>query len=208
MATLLRLDSSPRGTGSNSRDIADLVEQQLLAVDSNMSVRRRDLSEIAIPHITAETITGFYTPPEAITQELLEATSTSDRLIAELNSADCLLISAPIYNFGVPSSLKAWIDQIVRINKTFSFDGVSFNGLVPTKRAILALAYGAQGYTQGGELAAMNFLEPYLISLLTFLGIEQVEVFRIEGTSILEPAVIADRKAELAKVITQALGGQ
>ncbi|MCP5162327.1 MAG: NAD(P)H-dependent oxidoreductase [Hahellaceae bacterium] len=205
MPTLLRLDSSPREEGSHSRAIADLVEQHLQSTHSDLIVTRRDLSMMAIPPIANETITGFYTPEEAMTPALKEATSRSDELIAQLKSADSLLISAPMYNFSVPSSLKAWIDQIVRINETFSFDGASFKGLVPVKRAILALSYGAQGYTDGGGLAPMNFFEPYLVSLLTFLGVEHIEVFRLEGTSGLSPDSIADEKAKLSAAITQTL---
>ncbi len=205
MPTLLRLDSSPREAGSHSRAIADLVEQHLQSITPDLVIKRRDLSITTPASIANETIAGFYTPPEAMTPSLKAATAMSDELINELKSADTLLISAPMYNFSVPSSLKAWIDQIVRINETFSFDGSSFGGLVPVKRAVLALAYGAQGYTEGGELTAMNFFEPYLISLLTFLGIENIQVFRLEGTSGLNPEDITDEKAKLAAAITHTL---
>ena len=206
MTTLLRLDSSPRSSSSHSRGLADLVEQQILALDNTAKVVTRDLATEAIPHISNDTITGFYTPAEEFNTELKAATALSDELILELNSADCLLISAPIYNFGVPSSLKSWVDQIVRINKTFAFSGDGFTGLVPVKRAVLALAYGAQGYSAGSEMAAMNFLEPYLVSLLTFLGIKHIDVFSLEGTSVLSPTEITEQKTQQASAIAQALG--
>ncbi len=208
MTILLRLDTSSRQAESHSRAVADLVEQYLTSIDPDLFVVRRDLFRTAIPPITDETITGFYTSPEAMTPPLQAATSLSDELILELNSADILLISAPMYNFNVPSSLKAWIDQIVRINKTFSFDESSFTGLVQVKQAILAVAYGAQGYSDGGNLAGMNFFESYLVSLLTFLGIKNIKVLRLEGTSFLSPESIANEKAKLSASMAQILGEQ
>lgn len=183
MTYILRLDTSPRNTDSVSRNLADKIERHLLSLDDSLVVKTRDLSTAGLPHISNSTITGFYTSPSDMTSELRDATALSDQLILELKQADTVLISAPMYNFGVPSSLKAWIDQIVRINQTFSFDGESFEGLVPVKRAVLALAYGANGYAPNGAFSGMNFLEPYLISLMGFLGINDTQVIRIEGTT-------------------------
>ena len=183
MTYILRLDSSPRLENSHSRHLADQIEKHLLALNPALAVKTRDLSSSELPHIADETISGFYALPEDITFEQKAATALSDSLIAELKGADTLLISAPMYNFSVPSSLKAWIDQIVRINETFAFDGAAFEGLVPVKRAVLALAYGANGYAPDGDFAAMNFLEPYLLSLMGFLGISETKLLRIEGTT-------------------------
>lgn len=183
MPYLLRIDSSARRVDSHSRQLADLIEAEYLNAGPDHAVRRRDLTAEPISHIEAETITGFYTLEDAMTPALRAATDQSDSLIAELKGADMLLISAPMYNFGVPSALKAWIDQIVRINVTFAYEAGAFQGLVPVRRAVLALAYGAEGYAEGGEFAPMNFLEPYLVSLLSFLGVSDVTVFRIQGTT-------------------------
>ena len=207
MSTLLRIDASPRGDVSNSKAIADKIVQTLVSKDAELTVTHRDLSamESDIPSLTEETIAGFYTPKDELTAELMAATLISDELIMELQTADTLVISAPIYNFSLPASLKAWIDQIVRINETFSFDGVSFGGLVNAKKAILALSYGAKGYVDGGELAGMNFFEPYLVSLLTFLGVDEIQVFRLEGTNTLSPEIVEINKQTLFSEIDTAL---
>ena len=202
MTYILRLDTSPRSTESVSRNLANKVEQHLLELDKKLFVKTRNLSTVGLPHISNDTITGFYTPTEDMTTELKEATALSDELIHELKAADTLLISSPMYNFGVPSSLKAWVDQIVRINQTFSFDGSSFEGLVPVKRAVLVLAYGAKGYAPNGDFAAMNFLEPYLISLLGFLGIQDTQVIRIEGTTG-QPETLIEAKQQASNEISQ-----
>lgn len=205
MTSLLRIDSSPRIDGSHSRAIADLVEQEMLSINPATKVVKRDVSQSNLPAISDQTIAGFFTPIDDFTPELTAATALSDELIGELKAADTLLISAPLYNFGVPSSLKAWVDQVSRVGHTFSFDGESFAGLVPTKSAILALAYGGEGYTNDGPMAAMNFMEPYLVSLLHFLGIESVHVFRIEGTSIRTPESLAEETTLLKSEIQQTL---
>jgi len=132
--------------------------------------------------------------------QIKQATLLSYELINELKAADTLLISAPMVNFGVLSSLKAWIDQIVRINHTFSYDGASFQGLVPVKRAVLAIAYGANGCSSEGDFAAMNFLEPYFISFLGFLGIQNIQVIRIEGTTGEAEALAATKEQALKQL--------
>lgn len=205
MPTILRLDSSPRDNSSHSRAIADEVEHELISNNEDWSVIRRNLSSQNIDSISQETIEGFFAPKESLPLHLKKATVLSDELIAELEEAETLIISAPIYNFSIPSSLKAWIDQIVRVNETFAIDGESFSGLAKTKRAILALSYGATGYTQGGELSNMNFFEPYLVSLLKFIGINDIEVFRIEGTSILDSEQLELAKSELYLQINKIL---
>ncbi len=183
MTYILRLDTSPRKTDSLSRQLANKVQEHLLSLNPSLGVKVRDLSSENLPHISNETITGFYTAPSNMSTGLKAATALSDELISELKAANTLIISAPMYNFGMPSSLKAWVDQVVRINQTFAFDGHSFEGLVPVKRAVLVLAYGATGYTADGDFAAMNFLEPYLKALMGFLGIDDVKIIRIEGTT-------------------------
>jgi FMN-dependent NADH-azoreductase len=128
------------------------------------------------------TIAGFYTQPAEMTPELRAATALSDELIGEILAADELLIATPMYNFTVPAALKAWIDQIVRIGKTFQFDGTSFQGLVKARRAVVISAYGAGGYLNGGPFAAADFCGPYFKFLLNFLGIANIESIAVEAT--------------------------
>ena len=178
---LLRIDSSSRTEGSHSRRLADQVQARWQASFPHGRVLRRDLATQPVGHIEAATIQGFYTPAEQMTPALRAATAQSDALIAELKTAHTVLISAPIYNFSVPSALKAWIDQVVRINQTFSYAGGGFEGLVTGPRAVLALAYGAAGYSDA--MAGFDHLKPYLTSLLNFLGIADVRAVAAEATT-------------------------
>lgn len=178
---LLRIDASARTEGSISRQVADEVQAQWQARLPAGRVVRRDLATESLPHISNETIQGFYTPPDAMTDALRHATARSDGMIAELKSAHTVLIATPVYNFSAPSALKAWIDQIVRIGQTFAYDGSQFTGLVTGPKAILVLAYGAAGYD--GPLSSMDHLRPYLTSLLRFLGFNDIQVIAVQGTT-------------------------
>jgi FMN-dependent NADH-azoreductase len=183
MPNLLRIDASARSEGSHSRMLGDVFEDTWLARNIDGKVIRRDLARDAIPQIEETTITGFYTPPEAMTDVLQSATALSDRLIAELAAADEVLVTTPMYNFSIPAALKAWVDQIVRIDCTFSYDGTSFTALVTGKRATIAIAYGAGGYNAGGPLEALDLAMPYLKTLFGFLGFGDVRFVSIEATT-------------------------
>ena len=179
---LLRIDASARAEGSHSRQLADWAQARWLAAHPQGRVQTRDLASDPIGHLQAATIDGFYTPPDRMTDAVRAVVAQSDELIAELEAAHTVLISAPMYNFSVPSSLKAWIDQVVRIDRTFTFDGERFEGLVKGPRAVLALAYGTGGYANG-PMAAFDHLQPYLVSLLNFIGITDVRSVTAEDTT-------------------------
>ncbi len=129
MKTILRVDASSRTAGSQSRALGDYFEHTWVKRNPSDRIVRRDVVENPIPHIASQTITGFYTPGEKFTDELRSATALSDRLVSELRAADILLLTVPIYNFSIPSALKAWIDHIVRIGHTFAYDGKNFTGV-------------------------------------------------------------------------------
>jgi FMN-dependent NADH-azoreductase len=200
MARLLRIDASSRTQGSHSREMADFFENQWLAQGTSNEVVVRDLVKNPIPHIEATTITGFYTPKEQQDETLKAALALSDELIQELFSADVLLISTPMYNFSIPSALKAYIDQIIRIGYTFSFDEAGFTGLVTGKKAYVITAAGA--VYSNPALAGLNFLEPYLKTLLNFLGITTTEFIPLEGTTIDENAFANSKQAAMNKIST------
>ncbi|MDN5203643.1 NAD(P)H-dependent oxidoreductase [Fulvivirgaceae bacterium BMA10] len=182
MKTLLRIDSSSRIEGSHSRKLADYVEAKWRAFHPDGHVVYRDLVKHHIPHIPNNTIEGFYTPKEKITDLVLKATAISDELIAELKQADELLISSPLYNLNIPSNLKAYIDHVTRIGHTFGMnsDG-SYFGLLNGKTAYLATVKG--GKYAGTPMAAYDFQEPYLKAILHHMGITVKSIFSLEGTA-------------------------
>lgn len=181
MATILRIDSSARVEGSHSRQLADFVQQTWLQKHPDDHVILRDVTQPAIPHVNELAIAGFQTPPEQQTPDMKQAVSLSNELIAELKQADVLLISAPMYNFSIPSAMKAWVDQIVRVGHTFAVEGTSFKGLLTTQQAFIVSASGAGGYQTGGPFESLNFVEPYLEKLLGFLGVQEIRCFSAQG---------------------------
>jgi len=180
--TILRIDASSRSTGSVSRALGDYFEDAWLDRNPRDRVIRRDVAAEPIGHIADRTIAGFYTPADQFTDELSAATALSDLLIEEIQAADVLLLTVPMYNFSLPSALKAWIDHVVRIGHTFSFDGTGFTGLVTERRAYVLCAFGAGGYVGGGPFAAADFVQPYLRFILNFLGVQDVRFFTVEAT--------------------------
>jgi FMN-dependent NADH-azoreductase len=171
---LLRIDSSARVQGSHSRELGDYFERAWTQRFPTAAITRRDLASQSVTHIDGTTIAGMFTPPEQHSAEMTAALVQSDRLIAEIKAADALLITVPMYNFGIPSALKAWIDQISRIGHTFSYDGKSF---------------------AGGCFAAANFVEPYLKFLLGFLGFDEVVTYNHEATNTHPDGIAAARAA-------------
>lgn len=199
MSSLLRIDASPRRAGSQSRLLGDHAEAAWRAAHPGATVLRRDLAATPLPHVSETAIGAFFTPPGALSADQQGAIALSDQLVAELLAADTLLVTTPVYNFGIPSALKAWIDHIMRVGRTFSYDGTTFAGLAGGRDAILALAYGAAGYAEGGPLAAADFALPHLRFLLGFIGITTVQAFAVEGTSgPAEGAAASLRKARTA----------
>lgn len=203
MTTILRIDSSSRSEvksdftqslsveGSFSRALASQVTAHLLASHPDALLVERDLMKEVMPHITNDTITGYYTPENERTASLREATALSDQLIEEIKKANFLVLSAPIYNFGIPSALKAWFDQVVRLGETFAYEDGNFNGLIEGKKAFVCCSYGAGGYLNNGPLAGYDYMAPYLSMILNFIGIKDVVLFPVEATTADAETVVA-----------------
>ena len=179
MKNILLIQSSPRGSESLSRKVALSVVNDLQARYPGANVVVRDLAENPPPHAGGAFVSALQTPPDRLTKEQSEATALSESLIAELSAADVLVLGVPMHNFGLPSTLKAWIDHVVRAGRTFSFSAHGPQGLLKGKRAVLVLSRG--GVYSDGPAKPYDFQEPYLGTVLGFIGITDVEVVHVEG---------------------------
>jgi FMN-dependent NADH-azoreductase len=168
---VLRLDSSARQDGSVSRQVADALIARLERGEGPIDLRVRDLARDAPPFVDSQWVDANFTPPEERGEAQRAALAQSDVLVAELFAADVLVIGVPIYNFGVPAALKAWVDLVARARVTFRYTERGPVGLLRGKRAYLAVASG--GTAVGSD---MDFATGYLRHMLGFLGIEDVEV--------------------------------
>lgn len=162
--TILRIDASARHDGSLSRAFADAVAAGL----PGAKIITRDLSD-GVPHLSAAYTTGTFKAPEDRTDEERAALATSDALLAELQAADTLLIATATYNFNIPASLKAWIDQVTRAGIAFRYTESGPEGLLKGKRAVILRA--SQGTPTGAD---HDFATPYLTFMLGFIGITDV----------------------------------
>lgn len=195
MPTLLSINSSPLYGQSVSRQLTDAYVSQWKTLHPDGTVIDRDLNATPIPPIDAAWIGAVYTPEAARTPQQKEALSLSDSLLAELERADEYVFGVPMHNFGVPSVLKLWIDQIVRVEKTFSYVGGVPKGLILGKKVTFIIATGGV-YDAQTQMASLNFVEPYLRSLFGFLGVTDATFVTAGGTMALRHG--QDRDAFIA----------
>ncbi|TPE49270.1 FMN-dependent NADH-azoreductase [Amaricoccus solimangrovi] len=173
MSSILAITSSALGAASVSNQLVSDTVEALRAGSPSTNVRLRDLGEAPVPHLTALDLV-----PEPATGEQRALRSLSDELIAELQAADTLVIGAPMYNFGIPSTLKAWFDRVLRAGVTFRYTNSGPEGLLRGKRAFVVLSRG--GLYSEGPAQAMDAQEPHLRTLLGFIGITDVTFIRAE----------------------------
>jgi FMN-dependent NADH-azoreductase len=195
MSTLLHVDSSPLYGRSVSRQLTGAFVNQWKSSHPGATVIDRDLSATPIPPVNAEWVGAAYTPEEARSPQQKELLALSDKLLTEIEQADEYVFGVPMHNFGVPSVLKLWIDQIARVGKTFTYgDGVP-KGLLTGKKATFIIATGGI-YDAQTQMASYNFVEPYLRSVFGFLGVTDTTFLTAGGTAALNYG--QDRDAFLA----------
>jgi FMN-dependent NADH-azoreductase len=195
MPVLLHIDSSPLYGRSVSRQLTAAFVAQWKSSHPVGTVIDRDLSSTSIPPIDAALVGAVYTPEEARTPQQKELLALSDKLISELEQADEYVIGVPMHNFGVPSVLKLWIDQIARAGKTFAYADGAPKGLLTGKKATFIVATGGV-YDAQTRMASFNFVEPYLRSVFGFLGVTDATFLTAGGTAALNHG--QDRDAFLA----------
>jgi FMN-dependent NADH-azoreductase len=181
MSTLLHVDSSPLYGRSVSRELTGAFVAQWKLSHPNGAVIERDLNATAIAPINAEFVGAMYTPDEARTPQQKEVLSLSDILLAELEQAEEYVFGVPMHNFGVPSVLKLWIDQIARKGRTFEYGEGKPKGLIIGKKATFIIATGGM-YDAQTQMASFNFVEPYLRSVFGFLGVTDATFLTAGGT--------------------------
>jgi FMN-dependent NADH-azoreductase len=184
MSTLLHIDSSPLYGRSVSRELTAAFVSQWKASHPDGRVIDRDLNATAMAPVNAEWVGAVYTPEEARTPHQKELLSLSDSLLAELEQADEYVVGVPMHNFGVPSVLKLWIDQIARVGRTFSYGEGGPKGLITGKKATFIIATGGI-YDAQTQMASFNFVEPYLRSVFGFLGVTDATFLTAGGTAVL-----------------------
>lgn len=191
---VLRIDASSRQEGSVTRYLTQRFIDELRA-ECRLGVQTRDVSQ-GLPFIDQDWISASYTPAEQRSDKQNQVLALSDSLIQELSEADVLVIGSPLYNFSVPASLKAWIDQVARVGKTFRYGASGPEGLLQDKKAYIVLATG------GTEIgSSIDYASGYLRQVLGFIGIDDVTLIGAERLNLHSDTALSDAEQQIQQAV-------
>lgn len=200
MKNVLVINASARVLNSHSRNLTAIFTDHWRSLHNEPAISYRELGNAYVPHVNEIWINANFKPAADRTVDELETLSASDAYIAELRSADIIVLGTPMYNWSIPSTLKAYIDQIMRLNETFRIAPGNtehpYVGLLENKSLILLVATGGQGYETGEHNAHLNFQTTYLKTVFNMIGVHDIQIVAVNGTSL--------DKQELKKSIEQA----
>ncbi len=183
MSNLLLITSSLFGDQSKSGQIADEFVDAWRRTHLGTTVVERELTPASMPHLSLDALGALMTPAEQRSTEQTASVAFGDRLIAELEAADTIVLAVPMYNFSVPSTLKAWIDHVARAGRTFRYTAAGPEGLLKGKRVFVVTGRG--GFYSGDSPAkVLDFQEPYLRGILGFMGLNDVTFIHVEGLKV------------------------
>ena len=192
---ILEVAASGRNDGSVSRMLSGDLIGALEGRHGTVELTRRDLNK-GMPFVDDAWINANFTAPEERSAEQRSALAESDALVAELKAADVLVIGSPIYNFGVPAALKAWIDMVARARLTFRYTENGPKGLLEGKKAYLVIASGGVPVD-----SALDFATPYLRHALAFIGITDIEVIAADQLNSKAEESIDAARIRIAELI-------
>jgi FMN-dependent NADH-azoreductase len=193
MATLLVIESSPRSSSISSSLTGEYVTGWQ-AKHPGGTILRHNVATQPVPFVSEAWIGAAYTPVEQRTPEQREALAVSDRLIGEIEAADTIVIAAPMHNFSISAPLKAWLDQIVRVGRSFSYGPEGPKGLLDSAKQVIVVTARGGAYAGNSPYAFLDQQEPYLRTVLGFIGLTNVQFVHAENQS---------RGAELAQLGVQ-----
>lgn len=216
MTTLLQIDASARITRSLSRGLTTAFTEQWLRCRPGDTIIKRDVGLNPPPAISEAWIAAAFTALEKRTLAQQEVLKVSDQLLGELEPAVLIVMGAPMYNYGTPAALKAWIDQVIRIGRTFSFDLARgeqpVEPILTGKILVILSSSGEGGFELGGVHASMNHLDPHIVTASRLFGVSEHYVIRIEyqefGDDRHHQSIKAAHEAipGLVKQLTQKIG--
>ena len=198
MNTVLCLNCSIQGDNSHSRQLSNKLLERIKKTYSSVKIVSRDLVKDSLPHLNGAQFNAFITPPEQRTSEQKVLASQSDDLIKEISDADTVVLALPMYNFGIPSQLKSYFDNLARAGVTFKYTATGPLGLLTGKKAIVLATRGGLYFGTDKDTQTK-----YVKDFLIFIGITDVEFIYAEGL-----AISSEQKAmslELANDIIEAM---
>lgn len=202
MTTLLHIDASAQSYRSISRHLSSQFMDTWLTERPGDTVIRRDLSKTPPGFVTGEWIAACFTPESDRTPEMHQEMKESDELIAELEAADIVVLGVPMYNYGMPAVLKAWVDRVIRIGKTFSFDRARgdypIEPIFSGKTLVTLTSKGEFGFSAGGIREKLNYLDGHIENVAHYLGLTERHSIHSEYQEF------ADERHEQSRSIAEA----
>ena len=182
MKRILHLKSSLLGKDSYSIKLGNSIVEKIQQKYPENELEELNLVDSDIPHLTPAVLRTFFIPKDKLSEDEIAAISLSDQLVKQLLAADIIVIGAPLINFTIPSSLKAWIDHITRAGITFGYGENGPIGMVKGKKVYVAMSSG--GVYSEGPGKVNDFVAPYLKAFLSFLGMTDLTIYRAEGVKV------------------------
>lgn len=179
MTTLLKINTSLHSDDGQSSRLANRYVERWQAAHPDGQVVVRDLAADPVPHLTAERFQAFLSDPATRTEEQARVVAASDELIAELRKADVVVLGLPMYNFGIPSTLKSWIDHVARAGETFRYTADGPEGLVGDRPVLVFAARGGQYHGTPKDVQST-----YIEMVLNFIGIRDIQFIYAEGLNL------------------------
>jgi len=184
MTTILHIDSSPLGTASVTRQLTASIVEALRKAEPDATLAYRDVAANPPDHLSGELLQVVkFRNLEGLNERQRSELALTDELVDEFLAADIVVIGAPMYNFSIPTQLKAWIDRLAQIGRTFRYTEKGPEGLAGGKRVIIASGRGGV-YSTNPALAGLDHQEAYLRTVLGFFGITDVTFIRVEGVGM------------------------
>ncbi len=180
MASILHIDSSPRGDRSKSRKLAKKFIDAWQDLHPDDVITYRDLRQTPVPHVTEDWIAASFTAPEALTSEMAGLLKFSDELVDEFLAADRCVFSVPMYNFSIPSNFKAYIDQVVRVGRTFMEENGQVKGLANGKKVLFITSRGVE-FEAGSPYEGWDSQEPALRYAFQYMGVTDIQFIHANG---------------------------
>jgi len=188
MKNILIINASPRGKRSNSRRLTELFAEKWLEKNPDYTITHREVGQESIPHVSEAWIAAAFKPVALRTEEDQTTLVISNQLIAELRNANVIVLGSPMYNWSIPSALKAYLDQVIRVHETIEISMEDpknpYVGLLKHKKLYLLLSRGNGGYGSGEYYEHMNFQSTYLKTVFNIMGVADITEISLNGEAI------------------------
>jgi FMN-dependent NADH-azoreductase len=187
MKNLLVINASPRGVRSITRRLTNLFAAKWIETHPDYAIQHREVGREAIPHVSELWIAAAAKPAELRTEDEVNELKISDQFIAEIKAADVIVLGTPMFNWSIPSALKAYLDQVIRANETVKMRPDDpqnpYRGLLKDKKVYMLFSRGNAGYEKGEYFAHMNFQADYLKTVFNIMGLTDIREIALNGSA-------------------------